>query len=101
MSSNEALHLEEHHVNTTRKEQANSHHEIGRQLGWNRDEIEVGLHADLILSNSVRHGDQQCGKIGSQVQFGKVVDHLRVQSASSAEEHAIDVFDAMKCRDFI
>ena len=80
MSGDEALHLEQQYVDAAGEQQADAHHEERRQLGRDRDEEEVGLHADLILSNGVRHGNQEGREIGSKIQLGKVVGGLRAFS---------------------
>jgi hypothetical protein len=55
----EAFELEEQHGHAAREEEVYQHHADGCQLGWDGDEVEVGLYASLVLRHGVAHGEDQ------------------------------------------
>jgi hypothetical protein len=73
---NQPVQLHNHNTNTAREEQVDQNHTEGRQLRGDRDEVEAGLHAPLVLGDSVRHGNNQCTKEEKGTQVQRPVDRL-------------------------
>jgi hypothetical protein len=82
---NQPVKLQQHHTDTSGKEQVDSHHGKRHKLRRDVDEHVVRRLSSLLLGYGVCHGEDECLRQQSKIEAGQVIEYLKPESASNHE----------------